>query len=168
MAADASVYRFGDLLALARRSWVLAMARELEARGYGDYRITDAATLRSLQRGPVSVGHLAALLGVTRQAARKVARGLEARSLATTEQDPDDARKVNTVLTDVGYEYARAITEVIETLNRQLAAQVTRVALVETDHVLRAVITEPGLGKVASRIPPPVGPAEAASSVTGE
>lgn len=155
MAGDASVYRYGDLLALARRSWVLAMERELKTRGYDDYRITDAGSLRSLQRVTLNVGHLASVLGVSRQAARKVAHGLEVRSFARTEADPEDARKVNIVLTEAGAAYAAAIGEVIEQLNRQLAGRVSVEALSAADEVLRATITEPGLRKSARRIPSP-------------
>ena len=50
MNTDANPYRFGDLLALARQSWVHRMAAELENRGFADYRLTDAATLRRLRR----------------------------------------------------------------------------------------------------------------------
>ncbi len=155
MAGDASVYRFGDVLALARRSWVLAMQRELRGRGYDDYRITDAGSLRSLQRGSLNVGHLADVLGVSRQAARKMVSGLESRSLARTETDPEDARKVNIVLTEAGRHYAAAITEAIEQLNRRLAGRVSETALAATDAVLRAAITDDGLKQVAARIPPP-------------
>jgi DNA-binding MarR family transcriptional regulator len=155
VADDASTYRLGDLLALARRSWVLAMARELAARGYEDYRITDAATVRALRRRPLSVGRLAEFLGVTRQAARKVARGLEERSLAVTEADPEDARKLNVVLTERGLAYAAAVTEVIALLNGALAAAVSPSALEGADRVLRAVIADPNLAAIAARIAPP-------------
>ena len=58
MTTDANPYRFGDMLALARQSWIHRMAAELEDRGFADYRITDASTLRRLRRGPASVGEL--------------------------------------------------------------------------------------------------------------
>ncbi len=76
-------YRFGDLLALARQSWITQMADGLTARGYADYRRSDAASVRQLQRGPMSIGRLGAALGVTRQAARKVADGLVLRGFAS-------------------------------------------------------------------------------------
>lgn len=40
-------HRFGDLLALARQSWVAEMARGLAAMGYGDYHRSDAAVMSS-------------------------------------------------------------------------------------------------------------------------
>lgn len=155
MAADATPYHFGDLLALARRSWTLAMARELEAKGYRDYRVSDAASMRLLLGAPLNVGRLAGALGVTRQAARKVARRLEERRLAVTRADPADSRKTDVVLTEAGVLYAHAIVEVITSLNRQLADRVDPTALVATDIVLRAAITASGLQPFAERIQSP-------------
>src|ERR1700733_12983516 len=113
-----SAYRFGDLLALARQSWIAQMAGGLAARGYSDYRRSDAAAVRQLQRGSMSIGRLGAVLGVTRQGARKVADGLVNRGFATTGRDDTDTRQVNVTLTPAGEAYARALTQVIERLNR--------------------------------------------------
>lgn len=151
-------YRFGDLLALARQSWIARMAREVGARGYGDYRVTDAGAVRLLLRGPAPVGQLGAVLGITRQAARKVVRGLELRGLATTGPDPDDARKVNVRLTTRGRAYGRVLTGVIAGLNRDLAERVDPRALAAADAVLRAAITEERGAATAARIPPPPPP----------
>lgn len=154
-ATPVPAYRFGDLLALARRSWTLAMARELELRGYSRYRISDAASMRLLLAGPLPIGRLAAVLGVSRQAARKVARGLEERGLATTQVDPADARKLNVVLTDFGESYAMAVVDVIEALNRRVAAQVSATSLEAADTVLRSAITEGDLRRSSQSILPP-------------
>jgi DNA-binding MarR family transcriptional regulator len=150
-------YRFGDLLALARRSWTLRMASELEKRGYPDYRISDAASTRLLLRGPVPVGRFGEVQGVTRQAARKVARGLEERGYATTHSDPDDARKVNVVLTEAGLAYSRAVVGVIASLNRRLAERVDIEQLVAADVVLRAAVDNDQLRCTAEQIPAPEG-----------
>jgi len=149
-------YRFGDLLALARRSWIRRMGDELERRGYPGYRVADAASMRMLLRGPLPIGSLGHGLGITRQAARKVARQLQQRGYATTAFDPDDARKVMVVLTDQGRAYARAIVEVIASLNQALAERVNPDQLVAADIVLRAAITDDDeLSVVAQRIPAP-------------
>jgi DNA-binding MarR family transcriptional regulator len=137
-----SVYRFGDLLALARQSWIVQMASGLAARGYPDYRRSDAAAVRQLQRGPMSIGRLGAALGVTRQAARKVADGLAHRGFATTARDGADTRQVNVTLTPAGEAYARAVTQVIERLNRELIRRVDPTDLVAADAVLRAVLAD--------------------------
>jgi DNA-binding MarR family transcriptional regulator len=148
-------YLFGDLLALARQSWVRQMAAGLAARGYADYRQSDAAVMRILLRRALPVGRLALVLGVTRQAARKVAEGLEQRNLAMTERDPADSRKLNVVLTPAGHAYANAVTEVLHTLNRELAQRVDPGQLAAADAVLRAAVTDPEIRQRAARIPAP-------------
>jgi DNA-binding MarR family transcriptional regulator len=155
MSTDANPYRFGDLLALARQSWVHRMAAELENRGFPDYRLTDAATLRRLRRGPASVGELGVPMGVTRQAARKVVRGLEDRGYASTQADADDARRLNVILTSAGRSYADAIIEVIAELNRAVAARVAADQLATADAVLRASIDDDSVARLAAYISPP-------------
>jgi DNA-binding MarR family transcriptional regulator len=155
VSTDANPYRFGDMLALARQSWVHRMAAELAARGFPDYRLTDAATLRRLRRGPASVGQLGVPIGVTRQAARKIARGLEDRGYASTRADADDARKLNVILTSAGRAYADAIIEVIAELNRAVAARVAADQLAAADAVLRASIDDESVARLAAYISPP-------------
>jgi len=157
---DANPYRFGDMLALARQSWVHRMAAELADRGFADYRLTDAATLRRLRRGPASVGELGVPLGVTRQAARKVVRGLEERGYASTQVDAGDARRLNVILTPAGRGYADAVTEVIAGLNRAVAARVAADQLAAADAVLRASIEDARVARLAQFLaPPPSAPA---------
>lgn len=155
MSTDANPYRFGDLLALARQSWVHRMAAELADRGFADYRITDAGTMRRLLRGPISVGELGVHLGVTRQAARKVIRGLVERGYASTRADADDARKLNVILTSAGRGYAIAIIEVIAELNGAMATRVAAHDLAAADAVLRASIEDEGIARRAAFISPP-------------
>jgi DNA-binding MarR family transcriptional regulator len=157
MPRDASSpYRFGDVLALARHAWVLRMAREMDARGYPGYKISDAATVRTLLGGPTPVGAFAGILGVSRQAARKVARGLERRGYATAQRDAADARRINISLTPRGVAYARAVTDVIRQLNLEIADAVTAEQLVAVDGVLRAALANaPQLRPAAARIPRP-------------
>ncbi|MDA8309643.1 MAG: MarR family transcriptional regulator [Actinomycetota bacterium] len=131
------------------------MAGELHALGHEDYRRSDALALRVLQRGPMSIGRLGDALGVTRQAARKVANGLERRGLATTARDSEDARQVNLILTEQGQAYARAIVVVIERLNRDLSMRVRAEELAAAEVVLRAVLTDRHARSVAQH---PSGP----------
>jgi DNA-binding MarR family transcriptional regulator len=152
------LYRFGDLLALARRSWVKRMEGELEARGFHEYRLSDAGSVRLLFVAPRTVGELGELLRVTRQAARKVATNLEARGYATVAPDPKDARKLNVTLTEAGRAYGRAIAEVIASLNWALALHVAPEQLQAADAVLRAVIDDEALRAWAQTIPGPKPP----------
>jgi DNA-binding MarR family transcriptional regulator len=135
---------FGDLLALARRSWIRQMADGLVRRGYDDYRPSDAAVFRRLLRGPTPVGRLAGGLGVSRQAARKIVDGLEQRKYVTTERDVGDARRLNVTLTPAGEAYGRAVVEVIDALNRALTERVDPDALVAARDVLLAAIALEG------------------------
>ena len=150
-----SPYRFGDLLALARQSWIAQMAGGLAARGYGDYRRSDAAAVRLLQRGPMSIGRLGAALGVTRQAARKVADGLERRGFASLARDEFDARQVMIKLTSDGEAYAGAVRAVIEKLNRSVTRKVNPADLATADAVLRAVLADDHTRRLAEFLGPP-------------
>ena len=136
----AQVYLLGDLLALARRSWVEQMSSRLEAAGYPGYRRSDAAVLRLLRRGPISVGQLGTALAVTRQAARKAADGLELRGYARTQRDDGDSRRLNIALTPLGEAYASAVVEVVTALNRDVARRVGPDQLAAADAVLRAAL----------------------------
>ena len=156
MAAESTPpYRFGDLVALARLSWVGQMTSRLEELGYAGFRRGDAAVMRVLLREPLPVGRLGEALGVTRQAARKVADALEQRGYATTERDSRDARQLNITLTPVGRDYAGAVTAVTEQLNREVAGRVSPAQLAAADAVLRAALFDDHARQRASRIPPP-------------
>jgi DNA-binding MarR family transcriptional regulator len=149
-------YLFGDLLALARLSWVRQMADRLSQLGYADYRRSDAIALRMLRRGPVAVGRLGTELGVTRQAARKVIDGLEQRDYVRTERDAHDSRVLNVILTPVGVGYARAVIQVIHDLNREFCERADPAQLAAADAVLRVMIaSDSALEATASMIEPP-------------
>ncbi|HUB39639.1 MAG TPA: MarR family transcriptional regulator [Streptosporangiaceae bacterium] len=156
---SSAAYALGDLLALARQSWLGQLASRLAELGHADYRRSDAAAIRLLRRRPAAVGQLGAVLGVTRQAARKVADGLCQRGYATIERDPDDARQLNVILTEAGQQYASAVAAVIEQLNREVMLRVNPADLAGADAVLRAVMFDDSTRQRAARIPPPPGSA---------
>jgi DNA-binding MarR family transcriptional regulator len=156
MAAESTaVYRFGDMVALARQSWLAMVTSRLEQLGYPGYRRGDVAVLRALLRGPQPVGRLGAGLGVTRQAARKVADALEQRGYATTERDSRDTRQLNVTLTQLGRDYAHAVIAVTEELNREVAGRVSPAQLAGADAVLRAALFDDSARQRASHLPPP-------------
>jgi DNA-binding MarR family transcriptional regulator len=117
------------------------MAARLESLGYDDYRRTDALVLRALRRGVLTVGQLAVALEVSRQAARKVAEGLERRGYATTVRDAVDARRRNVELTPAGVAYADAVVRVVRSLNAEFAARVEPDQLDAAREVLEAVLS---------------------------
>jgi DNA-binding MarR family transcriptional regulator len=158
MAAESTAaYRIGDLVALARLSWVGEMTSRLERLGYAGFRRGDAAVMRVLWQGPLPVGRLGAGLGVTRQAARKIAGALEQRGYATIERDSRDTRQLNITLTPAGRGYARAVITVTEELNREVAGRVSPAQLAAADTVLRAALFDDSARQRASRLPPPPG-----------
>ena len=132
---------FGDLLAVARRSWVREMARRLDQLGYPDYRRSDAAILWWLRHGPVPLSQLDATLGVSRQAARKLVEGLVVRRFALVQRDRDDARRLNVALTVEGEDYARDVVSVVRALNEELDNKVDPYDLVVVKAILTTVST---------------------------
>jgi|SRR5579875_1940655 len=156
MAAKSTTpYRFGDLLALARQSWIAQLTAGLAAAGYPGYRRSDAAAVRLLRRAPMPVGRLGDALGITRQAARKVVTGLEQRGFASAQRDPRDARQLNVLLTDDGQAYADAMATVIARLNRSVARRVPAEQLAAADTVLRAVLADEHTRTLAAYVSPP-------------
>jgi len=116
---------FGDILALARERWVGAMAAGLAEKGYPGYRRSDAAALRFLRSGSRALGALAAPMGGSRQATRKVVTGLVEHGYATLESDPRDARRRQVVLTPFGRAYAEAVLDTVNELNREVTEKVS-------------------------------------------
>jgi DNA-binding MarR family transcriptional regulator len=152
------VYLFGDLLALARAAWVAEMRRRLGEAGYGEYHRSDAAVMRLLLAAPSPIGRIGTVLGVTRQAARKIVDGLERRGYVTAVRDEVDARQLNAVLTVAGRRYAEAVVAVLEGLNRDLAGRTRPAELAAADSVLRAAILDPVAAARADRlVRPPAG-----------
>jgi DNA-binding MarR family transcriptional regulator len=116
---------FGDLLALARERWVRSMAESLAAKGYPGYRRSDALSLRVLHSGSRTLGDVAAPLGGSRQATRKIITGLVARGYAILETDQRDARRRQVILTPLGHEYAEAVVDTVNELNREVTEKVS-------------------------------------------
>jgi DNA-binding MarR family transcriptional regulator len=150
-----TAYHFGDLLALARESWVRQMAEHVERAGFDGYRRTDAALLRLLSAHPMSIGQIGAALGVTRQAARKFVTSLEQRGLVLTVRDASDARQLNVELTRRGDQYARSIRRAIDALDGRLGRRVERAQLLAADAVLRASLPDQETRDRAMRLAPP-------------
>src|SRR5580692_7681621 len=152
-----AAYRFGDLVALARQSWLGQMTSRLERLGYAGYRRGDSAVMAMLSRDTLPVGRLGAALGVTRQAARKIADALEQRGYATAERDSRDTRQLNVTLTPAGRDYARAVIAVTGELNQEVAARVSPAQLGAADTVLRAALFDASARERAGQLPPPPG-----------
>jgi DNA-binding MarR family transcriptional regulator len=164
---SSSVYRFGDLLALAREYWVREMAGELARAGFPDYRRSDAVLLRLLLRGPCPVGRIGTALGVTRQAARKLVAGLERRGYAHAATSERDARRLDVSLTARGEAFASAIVAAVDALNARTAQRVDFDQLAAADAVLRAVLPDARARTRADRLIPPPRGSDEGQNATG-
>ncbi|HEX3617858.1 MAG TPA: hypothetical protein VHU61_15060 [Solirubrobacteraceae bacterium] len=151
---SSSVYRFGDLLALAREYWVRDMTDELAQAGFPDYRRSDAALVRLLLRGPKPVVRIGEALRISRQAARKLVRGLERRGYAQTATSTTDARRLEVSLTPRGEDFAHAVVATITRLNRRMAERVDPQQLLAADAVLRASLPDEHARALAERLIP--------------
>jgi len=138
-------YPFGDLLALARLSWLREMSARLGEFGFTGFSRGDSAVMRLLAGGPAPLGRVGTSLGVSRQAARKAVDRLEREGFVRTARDPEDARVILVAITSRGTRYAAALVEVIASLNRELAERVSQAQLESADAVLRASIIDPVL-----------------------
>src|SRR5271154_3407461 len=149
-------YRFGNLLALARKSWIEQVGERMQEAGFPGYRRSDAAVLAYLLPQPLAIGQLGEALGVTRQAARQLADGLAERGYASFGTDEADARRTLVILTARGKSYGRAIWMAQDALNETVRSRVSEADLAAADAVLRAVFPDDGARKrVDKRMPPP-------------
>jgi len=151
-------YRFGNLLARARRSWIEQIQERMQEAGFPGYRRTDAAVLGILLQRPLAIGQLGEALDVSRQAARQLADGLVERGYASFGTDQADARRTLVVLTPRGKAYGRAIWMAQDALNQTVRSRVSEADLAAADAVLRAVFPDGSARqRLDERMPPPTG-----------
>src|ERR1700677_4336849 len=153
--AQSPPYRFGNLLALARKSWIEQVGERMQEAGFPGYRRSAAAVPGRLLQQPLAIGQLGEALGITRQAARQMADGLVERGYATFGTDDADARRTLIVLTPRGKAYGRAIWMAQDALNETVRCRVSEADLAAADAVLRAVFPDDGARqRVDKRMPP--------------
>jgi DNA-binding MarR family transcriptional regulator len=111
----------------------------LAERGFEPFRPGDGAWVRILAAQPCTIGEVAELIGISRQAATKAADSLERRGYATRVLDGDDRRRVILVLTDLGAGYAGAIADVVSEIDADVVANVDPDDLDAAYRVLAAV-----------------------------
>jgi DNA-binding MarR family transcriptional regulator len=149
-------YRFGNLLALARRSWIEQVGQRMHEAGFPGYRRTDAGILGLLLPRPLAIGQLGEALGITRQSARQLADGLVERGYAAFGADDADARRTLVVLTPRGRAYGRAIWTAQDALNETVRSRVSEADLAAADAVLRAVFPDGDARQQVDRRMPPL------------
>src|ERR1700677_4625641 len=118
--AQSPPYRFGNLLALARKSWIEQVGERMQEAGFPGYRRSDAAVLGRLLQQPLPSAHRGEARAITRQAARQLADGLAERGYASFGTDEADARRTLVILTPRGKIYGRAIWMAPDALNESV------------------------------------------------
>src|SRR5438105_302665 len=83
----------GLILAAAHHAWRGRATAALAEQGYGDLRLPDVQLLRLIDGGVATVGDLASLFGVSKQAMSKLVDGLAVRGYLTRRSDPADRRR---------------------------------------------------------------------------
>jgi DNA-binding MarR family transcriptional regulator len=130
---------FPDALGLARLRFVQRLREGLADLGFGSFRRGDGAWVRILAAGPKSPGELAAVIGVSPQAATKAADSLEERGYLTRGPDDGDRRRILLELTERGVAYAEAIDSVVGGLDEELRRSVSAADLDAAYRVLAAI-----------------------------
>lgn len=133
---------FVDLVGLARLRVAERQRQALAERGFEPFRRGDGAWVRILAEGPLTIGEVAAIIGQTPQNATRVADGLEQRGYVERILDGGDRRRVVLQLTPLGHGYAQAFTEVVEELEREIAALVDQADLHGAYRALGAIVDE--------------------------
>ncbi|WP_328686860.1 MarR family transcriptional regulator [Streptomyces caniferus] len=80
-----------------------AVRRKLEEAGFGDVRRSHGYVFQHLLDGPLTIGRLAELLGMTGQGASKAVKELESLGYVLRTPDPEDARARLVGLTERGH-----------------------------------------------------------------
>jgi DNA-binding MarR family transcriptional regulator len=133
---------FPDALGLARLRYVQRLRGALADLGFGSFRRGDGAWVRILTAGPRSPGELAAILGVSPQAATKAADSLEERGYVTRHPDESDRRRILLELTERGEAYAEAVTSVVEGIDEEIRRTVSAADLDAAYRVLTAITAD--------------------------
>ncbi len=118
VAVDPGGTALARLLAVAYRSLVVELHRELRARGWHDVRPSFGFVLLAARDDPATPGGLAELLGVSKQAASKLVDGMVAAGYVARGTAPGDARRKLVELTPRGAALLRAVEEIYAELER--------------------------------------------------
>ncbi|MCA9514781.1 MAG: MarR family transcriptional regulator [Myxococcales bacterium] len=122
------------LLVSAAQTLIDALHARLAARGVHDVRPQYGYVMLAARAAPTTVTAIAALMGVTKQAASKLAAAMEAAGLLAREADAEDGRRVALALTARGH----AVLAEVEAIYAELEAEWANVLGAARVEALRA------------------------------
>ena len=138
------------LFAMALRSLVDDLHVQLRERGWDDDRPAYGFALLAVREGPTSVTELAALAGMTKQAASKLVDGMEAAGYVTRTEGTKDMRRRPIVLTEQGRRFLATVEDIYDGLEEEWAAVIGRDRVEAT----RSGVTEVLLARHGGSLPP--------------
>jgi DNA-binding MarR family transcriptional regulator len=141
------------LFAIAYRHLVVGLHERLVARGWRDVRPPYGYVLLACRDRPTTSGELAALLGVSKQAASKLVDGMVEASLVRRTASRQDSRAKLIALTPRGRRLLAVVEEIYVELEADWAALVGRPTVAAVRGGLVAVLTSAYGGVL-----PPIGP----------
>jgi DNA-binding MarR family transcriptional regulator len=138
------------LFAMALRSLVDDLHVHLREQGWDDSRPAYGFALLAAREGSTSVTELAALTGMTKQAASKLVDGMEADGFVTRTEGEGDQRRRPVVLTDQGRRFLATVEDIYARLEEEWSAVISRDQVEATRSGLTAVL----LDRHGGRLPP--------------
>jgi DNA-binding MarR family transcriptional regulator len=114
------------LLAMAYRSLVVSLHAELADRGWRDVRPQYGYVLLACRERPTTAGGVAVLLGVSKQAASKLADGMVEAGLLLRKASAEDARAKPLVLSARGRRLLGTVEDIYADLEEGWAATIGR------------------------------------------
>ncbi|MGP0030847.1 MAG: MarR family winged helix-turn-helix transcriptional regulator [Acidimicrobiales bacterium] len=127
------------LMGRAQRSYVTSIRAELEEAGCGDMPSSGYRVVGSVARGVSTLGDLAAVWRISKQAASRLVESLVGRGYLRRVPDEADRRHSQLVLTERGRTAAVAIGEAVGRVDTRLADQVGAGDVAVTRATLRAI-----------------------------
>lgn len=142
------------LFAVGYRVLVDGLHRRLAERGWTDVRVTDGFVLLAARSGGLRGADVAALLGVSKQAASKHLDALANAGYVTRERHQSDDRAKLVRLTDRGRALLAAVEEVYAELEAQWAAVLGVPAIESMRSDLTTLLGHPHGGRLPAITPP--------------
>jgi DNA-binding MarR family transcriptional regulator len=117
------------LMAMAFRALIDDLHAHLARRGWKDVRPAYGYVLLAGRDGSITVTEVAALLGMTKQAASKLVEGMVREGYLRRSEDPDDARSKQLKLSAKGQRLLRVVESIYAEIEGEWAAIIGAQAL---------------------------------------